>query len=440
VRKTERHAMPTYELGAVERSFLRQSMDFHGGQRVFLGLRLKGPHVTALVVEKLPLALLLAQVKHPVLRCVAVQSKNNGLVWGESAKRIDVARFDHRTWEDVFHERSSLPFNQGELPVKGSTRPYTHLAFNAAARAAFIFARGAHDVDFVLQAEHAVNDGGCFPQLLHDMMTWMTCANAALPAHGAMPKPVDVAIDETLNAMLGPWTAWLRKTLVLGEVIKGAMFHNAPPYVFDDAKQADADMARANTTCFRTHVFSVADTVLVAEACKRARVKMTPAVTACFLEVQGEVLRSTRNDAFRLCVVSTVNTRDFLIPRMPVAALGPYIGSTGAHYTAYNFGASQPSGLARVLTTARDLGTSLVAEAKPERALLRASQMSWGLDRQPVSMNAPTLVVSSWSAKGPVQPTYGQGVTVDQALFSMQCNVNSWPTRAPPLCACEWRR
>jgi len=260
-------------------------------------------------------------------------------------------------------------------------------------------------------------------------MTWMTCANAALPAHGVMPIPVEVAVDQSLDVMLGPWTAWLRKKLVLGEVIKGAIFHNAPSYVFDDVKLSDADMAHISTTCFRTHVFSMADTVRVAEACKRARVKVTPAVTACFLEVQGEVLQFTRKDAFRLCVVNTVNTRDFLIPRMPIAALGPYIGSTGAHYTAYNFGASQTSGLARVLTTARDLGASLVAETKPERALLRASQMSWGLDRQPVSMNAPTLVVSSWSAKGPVQPTYGQDVTVDQALFSMQCNVNSWPTR-----------
>jgi len=111
--------MHTYELGAVERSFLRQSMDFRGGQRVFLGLRLKGPHVTALVVEKLPMALLMAQIKHPVLRCVAVQSKNKGLVWCESTRRIDIARFDHRTWEDVFQQRSSLPFNQGELPMKG---------------------------------------------------------------------------------------------------------------------------------------------------------------------------------------------------------------------------------------------------------------------------------------------------------------------------------
>jgi len=90
---TPRHFPPIYPLGAVEAEFARQAMSHCGAQRVFLGVRLSGDSgIVGLVQRELPRALALAQIVHPMLRCVLVSTSNGQLVLQESNLTIDVAR------------------------------------------------------------------------------------------------------------------------------------------------------------------------------------------------------------------------------------------------------------------------------------------------------------------------------------------------------------
>jgi len=264
---------------------------------------------------------------------------------------------------------------------------------------------------------------------VHQILAWMSLEDAKVPVPGRMPPPNEVVVNDTLNLMLGGVMSRIKRFLTFAQVIKGAIVHDAPPFTVQDSTQPDAEMGLRNSTVFHTHVFSEAETGQFIAACKRNQATVTAATTACFLESEAHVMSKELKAPFQLCVASVTNARNHLIPRLSEDYMSPLLGSTGAFYTGKIYGDGKDGNLLRAIQVAKCLGANLREETQTERLLLRSSLLPWELSNQPTATNAPSLVVSSWSAKGPINKKYN-GLTVEQALFCMNVCVNGWPTLA----------
>jgi hypothetical protein len=414
VSATQRGAPRTYHLGTVEKEFVRLAMDHAGGHRVFLGVQLRGPDVVRSMREGLSLALNYAQVAHPVLACVLVRDASKELVLQESSLKIDVTRYDDKTWEQVFQERARVPLALNQLPLR-----------------AFYCCASPDQVDLIIQGEHHVLDGTCLPMLVHQILGWCF-GTLGPPSPGRMPIPEEVAVERTALQSLGLVMTKLKGFRLFYDVIAAAITHDAPSFALQDAAQPDADMGHTNSTFFVSHVLSEADTKAFLASCKQRKITVTSGVTACFLEAEAEILAETLPGPFQLSSVQVTSIRHVVVPKAADDVMTPYLGNTSAHYTGkvYGRGARGEGGLARVCDVAKGVGEFLRRETVPERLLLRARLTAWGLSQQPVSATAPALIVSSWSPKGPIQARYAANAQVVQARFSMNVGVNAWPTLA----------
>lgn len=122
----------------------------------------------------------------------------------------------------------------------------------------------------------------------------------------------------------------------------------------------------------------------------------------------------------------------------------PYLGSTPAFHTPRWFSPNRNElDPTRVWEVAKMYGDFLTAHTTREALVFGARMMPFNLSNQPISVNPPTLVVSSWSPKSPIVERYACAsppqageekrkrrvdVVVDDALFAMNGSINGWVT------------
>jgi len=401
-----------FELSGLEAQFARHSLHYEGGQRVFLGLTLEG--CTASVLKTgLPRALLYAQVAHPILQCVLASSPPK-LVHSPTM-RVSVEQCTDDSWESVFQRRSKRAFALGQLPLSVFYCPK----------------RGASDVvDIVFQMEHFACDGACGPELVHHIVGWMTGVLDPPVSPCVMPLSLEDAVEASCLVLYGTVRTRVRTALAFGEIIASAFSYESETLRVKDLQQRDADMGKVNSTLFDVHRFDEAFTQRFIAKCKEMGASVTAVITAAYLEAHAACIQEYCNkDEFQLSAATVASVRKACVPPTSDEVCSPHLGLCNIFFTGRVFGQAhtRDSVMKRIAAMAVANAQQLREQTTQDRLLFSAKTMAWRLSNQPISRNTPTMVVSSWSPKGPIQAQY-DGVKVSACLFAMNAALNAWST------------